>query len=130
VKYGANGTPLWARRFGGQWADEVAGLAVDGSGNVVLAGSFQSTADFGGAQALVTSQYTNIVLAKYGPAGNYLWAHSYGSDLFSEAPMDVVVDRASGNVAVTGPFPYLMDFGGGAMRSAGQDDIFLASVGP
>jgi fibronectin type 3 domain-containing protein len=130
AKYGANGSPLWAEGFGGPDDEAAAGLAADGSGNVILAGTFQSSADFGGAQALVSSGYKDIVLAKYGSAGNYVWAHSYGNNFFSEASAGVAVDRASGNVTVVGLFPYLVDFGGGPMRSAGQDDIFLASVGP
>jgi hypothetical protein len=130
AKYGADGTPLWAEEFGGPDDEGVAGLAADGSGNVVLSGTFQSTADFGGAQALVSSGYKDIVLAKYGSAGNNVWTHTYGNNLFSEAPIDVAVDRVSGNVAMIGLFPYLVDFGGGPMRSAGQDDIFLMSVGP
>jgi hypothetical protein len=130
VKYAADGTGLWAQRFGGSDDDGANGIATDANGNVVLAGFYQNTGNFGGPQSLVSSGYKDIVLAKYDGAGNYVWAHSYGTNSFSEAPKDVAVDRASGNVTVTGPFPYQVNFGGGAMTSMGQNDIFLGSVGP
>src|SRR5439155_13529664 len=48
VKYAPTGAYLWARTFGGTSFDSCSGLAVDGSGNVVVTGTFTGAADFGG----------------------------------------------------------------------------------
>ena len=48
-KVSAEGTTLWAVRGGGGYGDTVKGVAVDGAGAVVAAGSFASSpATFGG----------------------------------------------------------------------------------
>jgi hypothetical protein len=46
VKYASSGTILWADRLGGTRSDLVASIALDGSGNVYLTGTFSGTADF------------------------------------------------------------------------------------
>jgi hypothetical protein len=47
ARYSAAGAPLWARRFGGLITDVGSGVAVDGSGNVLVTGYFAGTVDFG-----------------------------------------------------------------------------------
>ena len=49
-------------------------------------------------------------------------------DSDSQAPGAVAVD-ASGNVVLTGTFYGTVDFGGGALTSAGSGDIFVAKFG-
>ncbi len=46
--FGANGTPLWARSFGGPDDDNGFGIAADGRGGAYVTGSFTKSADFGG----------------------------------------------------------------------------------
>jgi hypothetical protein len=54
----------------------------------------------------------------------HLWSERYG-DTARDRGHCVTVD-ASGNVLVTGVFKGTVDFGGGALTSAGDHDIFLA----
>ena len=49
ARYSAgNGACQWARRFGSTGNEYVQGVAVDGSGDIIVAGYFTGTADFGG----------------------------------------------------------------------------------
>ena len=48
ARYGADGTPLGAQRFGGADFDAGNGVAVDGSGRPVVTGSYRLGGDFGG----------------------------------------------------------------------------------
>ena len=79
VKYDPNGKQLWSKQFGGNDDDVGAGLAVDEFGNLILAGWFWRTIDFGGGPRESAGQ-NDMVLDKFGPDGSHLWSHSYGGD--------------------------------------------------
>jgi uncharacterized protein (AIM24 family) len=123
AKYAADGTLLWARRYGGTGDDNAYALAVDGSGGVVIAGYFAATVDFGGGP-LTSSGGEDVFVVKLSASGAHLWSRRYGSANDDEA-RGVVTD-GSGNVVVTGSFTNTVDFGGGALTSLGSTDIFVA----
>jgi hypothetical protein len=119
---------LWSNRFGGSSNDWGSSVAVDGSGNVFIAGGFySSTISFGGG-ALPNANapdYIDIFLAKFDSNGNHLWSKSFGGR-YDDVVTSVAVD-SSGNVYITGNFKSsTIDFGGGALKNAGYSDIFLA----
>jgi uncharacterized protein (AIM24 family) len=121
---GANGTHVWSKRFGGTGQDEtVDGVAVDGSGNVVVTGRFQGSVNFGGA-GLTSAGGQDVFLAKYSSSGTHLWSKRFGGTL-GDRGNSVAVD-GNGNVVVTGTFSGSIDFGGGALTSSGTQDLFLA----
>jgi hypothetical protein len=120
---GVDGRYVWARRFGGVGQEAGRGVAVDGSGNVVITGYFGSSTDFGGGT--VANSSLDGFVAKYsGVDGHYLWARRLGGTGADEG-RGVVVD-GSGNVLVTGYFQTSADFGGGPLTSAGSSDLFVA----
>ena len=82
-------SPLWVKMVEPE-NSEVQALAVDASGNIVVAGSGQGAVS------------TDIFLAKYAPGGDLLWSKLHGlpGDT-SEVAADVAVD-AAGNVVVAG----------------------------
>jgi hypothetical protein len=122
------GTHLWSRRFGGTSFDQGLGVAVDGSGNVLVTGVFEGTVDFGGGP-LTSAGIIDIFVAKYsGTDGSHVWSRRFGSTIFDEG-LGVAVD-GSGNVLVTGVFEGTVDFGGGPLTSAGGNDIFLLRLRP
>ncbi len=123
AKYDAGGAHLWSRRFGGTSDDYGYGVAVDGSGNVVVTGYFAGTVDFGGGN-LVSAGGADIFVAKYDVSGAHLWSHHFGGTGFDYG-YAVAVD-GSGNVVVTGYFVGTANFGGGNLGSAGSWDIFVA----
>ena len=63
---GADGSHLWSKRFGSTYEDEGLGVAVDGSGNVVVTGYFWGTVDFGGGELTSAGSSDDIFVVKLG----------------------------------------------------------------
>jgi len=123
VKYSPDGAHIWSKRFGGSGFERAGGLAVDDIGRSVITGGFTGTTDFGGGSVSAVG-IEDVFVAKYSPAGNYVWSLQFGNSS-SQAGLGVAVD-ASYNVIVTGEFYGSVDFGGGILTSSGNTDIFVA----
>src|SRR5688572_12003928 len=123
AKYNTAGVHQWSQRLGGTGDDRGNSLAVDGAGNVFLAGWFNLTTNFGGAN-LVSAGSFDVVLARYNAAGVHQWSQRYGGTGL-ENGVGIALD-ASGNIAVTGYFSGTSNLGGANLVSAGQYDIFVA----
>jgi hypothetical protein len=120
VKFSTSGSCVWARNFQSTDSDSATAIAIDGSDNVVLAGGFRGTLNFGNGQALTahTGAYStsDIYLAKLNYNGVALWAHNYGqtpdvvvtSNDYQKA-YDVAVD-GNGDIVMTGSFKQTVDF--------------------
>ena len=113
----------WAKRWGGASADNGWAITTDGSGNVLVGGSFTGTVGFGGG-ALSSGGMDDAFVAKYLSDGTPVWSRRMGGT-GNDGVRGIAVDR-SGNVFVTGYFQNAVDFGGGALSSAGLNDIFVA----
>jgi hypothetical protein len=127
AKFDANGSHSWSQRFGDSNNQGEFGMSIaaDGSGNVIITGDIQGTADFGGGP-LTSVTGIDIVVVKFGANGNHIWSRRFGNtgSQFSTS----VAAGGSGNVVVTGRFTGTVDFGGGALTTeSGNDDIFVAS---
>ena len=123
AKYDGSGIHQWSQRFGSTSNfDTGKSISVDGSGNVVLAGNFSETADFGGGP-LVSSGGTDIFLAKYDTNGVHQWSQRFGGPN-GDSGEGVAVDIA-GNIFATGAFRDTVDFGGGPLVNEGNGDAFL-----
>lgn len=119
------GSSLWAKRFGDAVAQSGAAVAMTPSGGVVVTGSLAGGADFGGG-LLTSAGATNIFVASYDAAGALLWAKRFG-DVGAQSGANVTVD-AMGNVIVIGDVAGAIDFGGGALPSAGATNICVAKL--
>ncbi len=115
----------WSRRFGSSGVDEGVDIAVDATGNTVAFGEFRGTLVLGGT-ALVSAGERDLVVTKLDADGNYLWSRRFGSTA-SERAGGLAVDT-DGAIYVTGAFQSAVDFGGGALLPAGQDDIYLVKL--
>jgi len=122
AKYSATGTHVWSKIFYSTSGNVGNGVAVDGSGNVLLTGFYQGTVDFGGGPLPLVEQ--GVFLAKFSAAGAHLWSKSFGSAQ-DTAGAAVAVDP-HGDVVMTGYFTGSMDFGGGLLTSRFGRDVFLA----
>ncbi len=122
----SGGKAIWAEHVGGNSYDSGNAVAVDSSGNIIVVGYFQGTANFGGG-TLTGGSGRTLFIAKYSAAGTYLWAKSFGStgDVNANA---VAVDSA-GNIIVggsLGPTGATVNFGGGTLTSQAPSDIVIA----
>jgi hypothetical protein len=121
----------WARSWGGMNGLETGtAIALDGSGNVYVAGYFQDIVDLdptGGVDTHASSGDNDISLCRFTSTGAYTWGRSWGG---SSADIASGISVTSGGTAfVTGWFSGTADFdpgGGSANRSSnGGQDGFL-----
>jgi hypothetical protein len=142
----------WAKTWGGS-AGEVAaaGIAVDGSGNLYVAGQFSGTVNFDPTRSSPISTFSShngtvdAFLNKLDANGNYLWTKVWGDGYINaacpavnmgcgrDAANAVVVD-GSGNVYVAGLFQNIIDLGDGFTAASnapnGSNNIYLAGFTP
>src|SRR5262249_13593777 len=77
VKLKPTGELIWIRQFGNANTDLVERMVVDSSGNVIVAGTFQGSLDFGGGP-VTGAGGDDYYLAKYASDGRFLWAKAIG----------------------------------------------------
>jgi hypothetical protein len=113
VAFDEAGKRLSARRFGDGMDNLDTAVRVDATGDVVLAGTFKHTVDFG-AGPLRPIGREAIYVAKLDPSGRPRWAVAFGGALLMSLA-GVLVDGA-GNVYVAGQLEQgSLDFGLGAL---------------
>jgi hypothetical protein len=122
AKFSSSGGHVWSRRFGGSSDEYAEGVSVDGAGDVVVAGYFSGSADFGSG-VLTSAGGTDVFLAKYSSNGAPSWSRRFGST-GTDRGLSVDVD-GGGNYVFAGYMVGTVDFGGGALTSAGMADVFL-----
>jgi len=110
AKYSNTGAYLWAKGFAASTAN---GVVVDSAGNVIITGSFQGTANFGGGP--VTAYGFDTFLAKYTGAGQYLWVKTANTSN-GAFPGGLAVDSAN-NIVLGGRFLGSINFGTGPVSS-------------
>jgi hypothetical protein len=123
AKFNSDGVYLWSRSFGDASWEYCKDVATDGSGNIVIMGSFFGSVDFGGGPHS-SNGVGDVYIAKFDANGNFIWARSFGDDRHQYG-CGLAVDDAE-NIIVTGHFFGTLDFGGEILTSAGEGDIFVA----
>ncbi|WP_165822082.1 beta strand repeat-containing protein [Hymenobacter edaphi] len=132
AKLTAAGAWSWAVRGGSSQDDFAAALAVDGSGNVYITGSFQGPSAGFGSSTLAnpsTSGYAaEAYVAKLSTAGAWTWAVRAGGTA-TETPIALVLD-GSANVYVTGKFQSATaTFGSTTLANAYTETAYSGSYG-
>jgi chitodextrinase len=130
AKLSATGAHIWSRAIGasGTYGEVGEGVAIDGSGNVLLTGEVVDATDFGGGLLVPSTVTYDAFVAKYSPTGAYLWAHRYVAD-WDDHGGGIAVD-GNGNVITVGDFYQSENFGGGVMSSPGGSDGFILKLTP
>jgi hypothetical protein len=133
TKINSDGSYGWTKTMGG--SDEYGySVAVDGSGNVYVTGTFEGTADFD--PGVATDNHTSaggldIFLTRINSDGSYGWTKTMGGTDSAGYGRSVAVD-GSEDVYVTGYFTGTVDFDPGVATdnhtSAGGADIFLTRI--
>ncbi len=117
----------WTQTAGGLDIDSAEEVVVDSTnGNVIAAGLFANTVDFGGGP-LVSAGGLDVFVVAVDANGNHVWSRRFGGT-GSDAGYGIGFDPGAGTVLVTGVFGDVVDFGGGPLTSAGGDDIFLLEL--
>jgi hypothetical protein len=129
VKLDAAGSFVWAKSFGGIGVDDALSIKTDASGNVYVAGVFQSTVDFdpGAGTTTLTAVATDAFLTKFNSSGNFIWAKNMGTANIGNIALD-----GSGNIYTAGFFQNTTDFdptaGTYTITSTGSDDAFITKL--
>ncbi len=109
LELGFQGKPLWAKGPIGDGSDYGHSVAVDGSGNVYVAGTHGSGLDFGDGVTIPDEGFPfGVFVVKYDSGGTAQWAAGptgAGSDYGESVAVD-----GSGNVYVTGCHGSGLDF--------------------
>jgi uncharacterized protein YegP (UPF0339 family) len=136
LKLDADGNYQWAVGFGNAYTENRIDLAVDGPGNVYVAGDFSYTMDFdpGPGEVNLTSSRSEIFALKLDTNGNYQWAVNMlppATATLGNESRDITVDGA-GNVYITGAFGDTTDFDPGPdvanLTANGFIDIFVLKL--
>ncbi len=119
VKIGADGEPVWAKRFGSvsnESATFPVQIAVDATGQIALAGAANGAIDFGGGplDGAVKEKDFDVVVARFDDQGNHVWSKRFGDSPRPQVATQVALD-AGGDVVVAGWFQGAVDFGGGPL---------------
>lgn len=115
------GTTLWTRQLGGSNYDDAKAVAVDGAGNVYVAGSTQG--DLDGNLHVGSTNTVDGFLVKYDGAGTKLWTRTFGTTA-DEWTYGVAADGA-GNAYVVGRTQGNLDGNVNADPAGLTSDAFL-----
>lgn len=129
AKVDAAGNPVWLKRFGGLGDQVLRGVAVDGGGNVYLAGYFAGSITIG-QETLLTDGAGDVdmFVAKLSPQGDKVWARDFGSgESAGQLALGIAVN-GGGDAFITGSFNGSITFGGSTVNDEGNGDMFLAGM--
>lgn len=117
------GQRRWAASFGGKKDDAVAGVAIDASGRIAVAGTVRETAHVGGAD-LVAQGDADGVIGWWSPVGAASHAVLIGgADFDGIRGITAVGDR----IVVAGFFSGQLRLGDRVLAAGGGDDSFVAA---
>jgi hypothetical protein len=127
AKFNSAGTHQWSQQFGPDLnPQDGRSLDTDAGGNVILAGHFIGSINFGGP-SLSAQGGIDLFLAKFNGAGTHMWSRAFGNSLDQQIPC-VTVDFDD-SIVYAGQFNSQVNFGGGTLLSAGSTDAFVAKLG-
>jgi hypothetical protein len=119
---------IWCKRFGDAAEQQGTAVAVAPGGDVLVAGSFSGSIDFGDGPRIAAGQ-TFLFVARFSPTGEIVWSKAYGSQGYARAT-GVAVDPG-GDILITGYFKGLLKFTNKDKHEADKDeDVFLARLDP
>ena len=127
-KYSADGAVVWSKNFlvaNSSGTRVAGGVAVDPFDNVLIAGSFRGTENFGGGDLVAIGVFDSF-MAKFDSNGGHVWSARFGNTS-DQRGTDIAAD-ALGNVMLLGTFAGNVNFGAveDQLTSAGLSDIFVA----
>jgi len=121
----ADGTVLWGRQIGGAGDQLCQSATIDNNGDVIIAGNYNDTLDFGGGMLpSVPSGSAFIYVAKLsGADGSYMADQGWGST--GRSDVNAISVDASNNILLAGDISGAVDFG----NDANSNDVSIAHLG-
>ncbi len=122
---------VWAKQSHGNKDNLSNTVVTDASGNIYVAGSFDSDSVTFGAIKLVNpdSFTTKIFLVKYDSSGNVIWAKTFAGNIDAYLYTFSMTIDGSGNLYLCGNFESpTITFGATTLTNIGGDDIFLVKM--
>ncbi|RLB60277.1 MAG: hypothetical protein DRI90_14100 [Deltaproteobacteria bacterium] len=127
AKLSPAGELLWAKGYGDTAAQEATGVAIDGQGNIAVAGRHHGTLDFpDGSSALVAEPEGSHFLALFNAEGGAEWSRSVPGRLWPR----VAIDHSSGDVVMAGRLTDEATFGSDTLTPVWTEDIYVARFSP
>ncbi|AEA45643.1 gliding motility-associated C-terminal domain-containing protein [Fluviicola taffensis] len=134
VKLNPAGNVIWARKEGGNLADNGYKLTIDNLNNILLTGEYQGTATIGSNTFTSTNDPNtglpsfDLFISKYDPSGNPIWSLSGYAD-FDDRGLAVDVD-AQNNIFFAGQFSDTLNFASNTYNNNGINIGFLCKLNP
>ena len=128
AKFDADGGHLWSKLFGDTASQEVRALAVTKANQVILAGNFGGTVNFGGAP-LSSAGVDDMFLAKLDETGFHVASRRMGGQGADE--LRAIALTSTDQLIVTGNFATGLELPpGNIFTSKGGFDVFAAQFTP
>jgi len=121
--YTPAGALEWAHRLGGAKVDDCFDVAFAPDGDLVLAGIFETSIDFGGGALLAQGPADGFV-ARFTSDGHQRWARRVGGVWLDN--VEAIVAGPDGDTLAAGYFTQSADFGAGPVATSGVADAFVA----
>lgn len=121
-----DGRVRWARQWGSAGDDLGEAIEAGADGSVLVMGSLAGEVEFDGVHLSGGGGLGCFIAKLAGEDGHTLWVRRFGGA--GEAACRAAAFNRAGDVFVTGRFKGEVDFGGGVLRSAGENDVFLLQL--
>jgi gliding motility-associated-like protein len=129
------GQIIWAVKAGGSGSDRAVSVKADANDNIYITGFYYGSASFGSTVLTSVGGSQDGFIAKIDPAGNFVWAKSFGGNL-AEWGNAIAIDEL-GNPIITGQFQGNSNFSGTILTSMvnpntlfSSFDVFTAKYSP
>lgn len=123
VQWGTNGSNGLVKGFPGANNTLPKAVALDSSDNIIVAGVYNLSADFGGG-TMTSTGGTDVFLVKYGPTGTFLFQKVLGGS--SNDNGGAVTVDASDNILLVGSFTGNIPFGGASPLNTNSNNMVVA----
>lgn len=123
AKFDASGNLIWAKSAGNYPTLYEPSIAIDGSGNSIVAGHYLGTYAGFGSITLTNPAQGDLYVVKFDPLGNVLWAKGTGS--LGGARAKGIVTDWQGNIFITGTCGSMVPFGTFTLTGSGGPEIFI-----
>lgn len=120
-----NGALVWVQQIGGTSPDNAKDVAIAANGDVIVAGRFRGTVNFGGGDRTSVGN-ADVFVFRMTSAAAYVWDTTFGSIGFDDANGLVIDD--GGDIYAAGSFSGTIENGATDLETAGDYDGFLTRL--